>query len=300
MKLAARWIGVAVVSATVGATAALLFRPAELAVQGTAAETGDSAYWGNRLADMESRQEALERAVDQLRAGLAARTGDESRRPADEIDAAIEGWMRAHMPELAVAQSGDPARVAKPGQSIDAALAKLVGPATDPAERELLLRELRAAGRIDEVIEHLESQASMAPRDAGLQVLLGQAYIEKIQSGVDGRGAGELAENADVAFDRALALDPGNAQARYTKALALTYWPAQFGKQAEAVAHFEMLTSGSSNLPKSEQTTAHLMLGNLYLQQGKKQQAIAAWKYGLTLFPDDVNLLKQLELAQGN
>jgi tetratricopeptide (TPR) repeat protein len=72
-----------------------------------------------------------------------------------------------------------------------------------------------------------------------------------------------------------------------------------FGKQAEAIQNFETLVAQQENGPlKPEYAQTYLWLGNLYMQQGKGDQAKAAYEKGLAKFPGDEELLKQLGLVQ--
>jgi tetratricopeptide (TPR) repeat protein len=72
-----------------------------------------------------------------------------------------------------------------------------------------------------------------------------------------------------------------------------------FGKQAEAINNFETLVAQQESLPsKPEFAQTYLWLGNLYLQQGKNDQAKEAYAKGLAKFPGDEDLLKQLGLVQ--
>ena len=109
---------------------------------------------------------------------------------------------------------------------------------------------------------------------------------------------GKIAMNADKSLDKALALDPDHWDARFVKAQALSFWPPMFGKQADAIEHLEILRGKQEGKatqdPKFAQT--YLMLGNLYSQQGKKEKAMAAWRKGATLFPDN----GQLRAKAGN
>jgi cytochrome c-type biogenesis protein CcmH/NrfG len=82
------------------------------------------------------------------------------------------------------------------------------------------------------------------------------------------------------------------------KAVALSFWPPVFGKQTEAIKHFETLVA------QQERQTArdgfadtYVMLGNMYQQMGKLDQAVSTWKRGLKLFPDNSDLTQQIANA---
>ena len=73
-------------------------------------------------------------------------------------------------------------------------------------------------------------------------------------------------------------------------------WPAFLGKSGEAIRHFEILVeqqSRSATRPEFSQT--YLILGNMYLDTGKHEQALQVWRDGLALFPDDEELRRQID-----
>lgn len=161
-------------------------------------------------------------------------------------------------------------------------------------------QRMREEGRVDELIAAFEAHAAEAPGDPERQLQLGQAYLQKIQEVGNGPLAGELATRADRAFDAALAVDPDHWEARFHKAVALSFWPPVFGKQNAAIAQFEHLIGQQAGLaPAPEHAQVHLLLGNMYQQVGATEKALAAWKTGLSVFPDHEGLAAQLALVEG-
>jgi len=68
-----------------------------------------------------------------------------------------------------------------------------------------------------------------------------------------------------------------------------------FGKQAEAIHQFEVLVDQQAGQPaKGDFVQTHLVLGNLYLQQGQKDKALAVWQNGLAQFPGNAALMQQI------
>lgn len=160
---------------------------------------------------------------------------------------------------------------------------------------QALWEEAREAGLVDEIMDVFEERAKNAPDDAQAQADLGNAYLQKLFGLADGPAKGMVASMADKAFDRALALDDQHWEARYSKAVSLSFWPPVFGKQAEAIEHFEVLVEQQQNLvPEPQHATSHLWLGNLYEQLGKGEEAQRAWTTGLELFPQNEELRKKL------
>ncbi len=160
-----------------------------------------------------------------------------------------------------------------------------------------LFERLRKEGRMDEFVEWIERLAEESPDDPALQVARGVAYLQKLFELGPTPEAGMLAAQADRAFGRALELDPQNWDARFTKAVALSNWPAFLGKTGEAIGHFEILIDQLEKQTLSpDHAQAYLFLGNMYVQTGEKEKAIESWRKGLAFFPDNADLQRQLEL----
>ena len=286
--------------------AALAGGGAALAVHGSstsAPEPGaDVARLSAAVESLRTQQDDVRAALDALalQVGTSAGQGAVS---AGDVDAAVARWMDAREARQAVedaaaasAAVGDAALAAL---DVDEAFEKLLDPDMKDAERQELWKKLREAGLLEEVIARMEAFAAARPHDAGAQVMLGEAYLQKIFEVGNGPEAGVWATKADKSFDAALAIDPQHWDARFAKAISLSFWPPMFGKQAEAIQNFETLVAQQENQPsKPEFAQTYLWLGNLYLQQGKSDQAKDAYAKGLAKFPDDEDLLKQLGLVQ--
>lgn len=247
------------------------------------------------LAALQEKQGTIEEAL--RNAQLQAPGAVESRAPVGPVE--IEGELEdivARWLEENVLANGD-------AQEKELDVRKIVAILTDPEigtlEKEELWQELRKEGRLDDVIAAFERAAELDPDNPDAQVDLGWAYIQKIMDVGDGPLAGFWATKANQAFDDALALDPGHWDARFTKAVSLSHWPKFLGKSNEAISEFETLTEIQSTLPSDpDHALSYLFLGNLYLDSGEKDKAIAAWQQGLALFPDNADLAKQLELVK--
>jgi tetratricopeptide (TPR) repeat protein len=132
-------------------------------------------------------------------------------------------------------------------------------------------------------------------------VELSEAYVQKIFEAGGGPMAGVWATKSDKVLDEALELDPHHWEARFTKAVGLSFWPAVFGKQGESIAQFEtLITQQEAGPTKPQFANTYLLLGNLYLQSGKNDLAIATWQKGAGLFPDNTSLMTQLKTYQKN
>ncbi|MEZ6017367.1 MAG: tetratricopeptide repeat protein [Planctomycetota bacterium] len=283
----------AIFGASLAATYALLSpAPAQATAPSTSGALSSVTEPQGRLAAGSSRADldALTERVARLEATPP---------PSVRFDpAAIEALVRQVLAEGQASAAG-------PALALEAARPRsteeLVGDvlaATD-LEREGLWKVLAAEGRADEVLAALRERADADPNDPEKQVELGEAYIARIAEVGNSPKAGSYAMQADAAFDRALEADPEHLSARMHKAVALSFWPPVFGKQAAAIQQFEILVSkqaARTSSPKFAET--HLLLGNLYEQTGQRDKALLAWERGAALFPDHAGLAQQLALAQ--
>ena len=256
---------------------------------------------GRSLKSMQEEQSELARAVADLRL-QPAMPHTSTRVAVDDVDAAIRRWMLENAGELVRMQpvENEEARLASEyGQLDGAALVALLGdPGLTGGEREALWQRLRDAGRMDDVVAEMERLAEMDANNPDTQVQLGSAYLHKLFELGPGPLAGQFAMKADGAFDRALELEPDHWEARFTKAVALSNWPAFLGKSGEAIQQFEILIENQAKGPaKPSHSQSYLFLGNMYQQTGEGAKAIQAWRDGLARFPDDAGLRRQLDLA---
>ncbi|MCP5020361.1 MAG: hypothetical protein GY930_01170 [bacterium] len=166
------------------------------------------------------------------------------------------------------------------------------------AEVQELWNKAVAQGKVDELIELFKERAEADPNNPELQNDLGDAYIQKVQTLGASPAAGAVAFKADKAFGKALELDPNHLDARRSKAIALSFWPPVMGKQAESIEQFEILINKQNLVPvEPNHFQAYLLLGNMHLQMGKIEEARTSWQNGLSRFPGNEPLLRQLELT---
>jgi tetratricopeptide (TPR) repeat protein len=78
--------------------------------------------------------------------------------------------------------------------------------------------------------------------------------------------------------------------------VGLSNWPAFLGKQNLAIAEFQTLIAQQEQGPaKPQYVSTYTILGNMHLQMGNKDKALAVWNQGLALFPNDAGLLQQIQ-----
>jgi tetratricopeptide (TPR) repeat protein len=222
--------------------------------------------------------------------------------PSGEIEEAVARAMK----QQAAAQDSQAAGAADPahaGGKFDAraAFEELLGSKLSRDAKMAKWKAIAAAGGLDEVVAMFEEYAKEHPGSAGAQVELGGAYLQKVFKAGNGPEAGVWATKADKAFDAALAIDDHSWDARFSKAVSLSFWPPVFGKQTEAIRNFEVLLDQQADQPSDPKfAQSWLFLGNLYQQLGKMDQAVAIWQKGLASFPDNAALQQQIANAQGH
>jgi tetratricopeptide (TPR) repeat protein len=296
----------AVLSAAVGASVALFL--GDRGAPQASAPAQNSPLDRAALDTLLQRQSEMERSVEALRTRLEMAPSAESRSAVsgDEIAAAVERWMsenaaRAGSFAAAPAPEPDTAAAARSRErTLADALARLTDPNVKDSERQRIWKELFEAGLGDQVLAEFESRVDREPNNPDLRVDLANAYLQKLFTVTSGPEMGVWGAKADKAYDAALAIDANHWEARFGKAVSLSNWPPFLGKQPEAIKNFELLIEQQSLAPKQPQfAQTHLILGNMYLQMGQKDKALATWQQGASLFPDNEALRKQLELSGG-
>jgi tetratricopeptide (TPR) repeat protein len=252
----------------------------------------------SELTQLREQVQALQQRVDSMQKETHLESTGGGRLSQSDVDAAVERALAAHGP---VENATPAAHGAAAAPKLDAAgaFAQLTDPAVNWEDRRKKWIDLARAGLLDEVLALFEKQAAENPDDTKVQTALGNAYLNKLFNSPQGPEAGIWGTKADKAFDKALALDNHNWEARYVKAISLSNWPAFLGKQPEAISNLETLVQQQSEGPvQPHYAQTYLTLGNLYKQTGKSDQALAMWQQGLALFPDNADLLKQIQIAQ--
>jgi tetratricopeptide (TPR) repeat protein len=293
----------AVLAASISFAVARCCAPAPVQAGSSSSVTPeDLARISRALAESDARQATLQKTVEDLRADLALRSSRDTRVPASEIEDAVA---RALKQQGASAEADSPSAAEKTRAperfDAQAAMQELLDPKLTREEKMAKWKAINAAGALDEVVAMFEAYAKEHPESAAAQVDLGGAYLQKVFKAGNGPEAGVWAIKADKAFDAALGIDDHNWDARFSKAVSLSFWPPVFGKQTEAIKNFEVLAEQQAQQPSDPKfAQTWLLLGNLYQQLGKMDQALATWQKGLAIFPDNASLMQQIANGQSH
>ncbi|MHC4942781.1 MAG: hypothetical protein ACYTG7_07145 [Planctomycetota bacterium] len=273
---------------------------------------------GSSTAQLESRMDRFAEDMDQLLAtnqelaetikNLNASTNldpeQSIREPVMSVQEAVDLWIRENRPDLlepgdskaSAAGEEDGSNLSRQEQAANL-LAKLNDPELDDEERwNEVWKQINDAGLMDEALALLEDNVARDPTNPDAHVALAGGYLGRLMNTANDMEKGMYAIKADGVLDNALELDPWHWDARFTKAVSLTFYPPVMGKQGEAMKHFEILLDQQKSLPsKPNHAQTYLYLGNLHQQMGDHEKASQIWKDGLSLFPNNSDLSKQLE-----
>ena len=193
------------------------------------------------------------------------------------------------------AVSNQAARAPEPGSvegiAFTAALDTLVSPHSTYAEKQAAWKQLQDSGRLADAAAELAQRMADDPKNALYPVALGQAYLKLCATTKDVRAQAIWAMTADADFETALNLDPSNWEARYTKAVAMTYWPASLNKGDEVIQQFNtLIEQQEQQAPQPQFAQTYEWLGKQYQKAGQADAAMQVWQRGAALYPDNQSL----------
>jgi tetratricopeptide (TPR) repeat protein len=175
----------------------------------------------------------------------------------------------------------------------------LVSPQASHQQRQDAWKYLGEAGKLDQAITELERRMTNDLSNAECPAALGHAYLHKCGTIKDVREQGILAMQADKMFDTALGLDASNWDARFMKAVAMSYWPPMLNKGDEVIQHFQtLIQQQETQTPQPQFAETYAWLGDQYQKAGRADDAKAVWQRGATLFPTEEKLRTKLASAQ--
>jgi tetratricopeptide (TPR) repeat protein len=187
--------------------------------------------------------------------------------------------------------SGGPPPASVEAIAFAAAIDTLVSPHATYAEKQAAWKQLKDSGRLADAAAELEQRMAADPKNAVYPTALGQAYLNLCATSTDVRQQGIWAMNADQDFETALNLDPSNWDARFTKAVAMSYWPDNLNKGAEVIGQFNTLVEQQeAQAPQPQFAQTYAWLGKQYQKAGQTQAAQQIWQRGAALYPDNQSL----------
>jgi hypothetical protein len=184
-----------------------------------------------------------------------------------------------------------PERSWTPEQTVDL----LVSPRTPYAQRQAAWQHLKDPEQLDRAIADLEGHVKNDPQVADYSAVLGTAYLKKAGLSKDMRDQAMLGMKADQTFDTALAADPANWEARYMKAVGMSYWPSTMNKGHEVLERFtSLIQDQEQQAPQPQFPQTYVRLGEEYRKSGQLESAQQVWQRGAAQFPDDAELKRKL------
>jgi len=148
-------------------------------------------------------------------------------------------------------------------------------------------------GLLDDVIRQMEKAAADDPRNKEVHRRLAEAYLAKLMAVPDGIQKGIWSNKMIAEEKKILEIDPGDWEARFSIATNYSFWPEQFNKRPDAIKEFETLRKLQESRPADPKyAQTYLQLRQLYLKEGRTDDAKAVLEEGLRLYPDDAELMK--------
>jgi tetratricopeptide (TPR) repeat protein len=193
---------------------------------------------------------------------------------------------------------GTPVRTSADEIAFTAAIDTLVSPHSTYAEKQAAWKELKDSGRLADAAADLAQRMANDPKNAVYPATLGEAYLKLCATTTDVRQQAIWAMTADTDFETALNLDPSNWEARFTKTVAMTYWPDNMNKGGEVVQQFNMLIGQQEQQdPQPQFAQTYEWLGKQYQKAGQADAAQQVWQRGASLYPNDPSLQNSLAAA---
>jgi tetratricopeptide (TPR) repeat protein len=182
-----------------------------------------------------------------------------------------------------------------PEQIFQQNLDVLISPQSTFDQKQSVWKTFKDPFKLDRLIAALEDRLAGNPQIPEFSAVLGQAYLKKCAQTQDIREQATFAMKADQLLETALNIDPSNWDARFTRAVGMSYWPAQLNKSQEVIQEFTTLIEQQEALPPQPHfARSYAWLGDQYQKAGQPDNAKQVWERGAALFPSDTDLKKKL------
>jgi tetratricopeptide (TPR) repeat protein len=187
--------------------------------------------------------------------------------------------------------SASPAPTSTEAIAFTSAVDEMVSPHSTYLQRREALQRLQDSGRLADAAAELERLKTSDPQNAMYPTALGEAYLRMCATSTDVRSQAIWAMSADQNFETALNLDPSNWDARFTKAVAMSYWPDNLNKSGEVIQNFNtLIQQQEQETPQPQFEQAYEWLGKEYQKVGQPDAAQQVWQRGLALYPGNQSL----------
>jgi tetratricopeptide (TPR) repeat protein len=154
------------------------------------------------------------------------------------------------------------------------------------------------ASRNADAAERAYRAAPAAPNDPTPSVRVARVIAECRIPVAWFMSKGKLASEAEALLTRALSVDSTHWEARYTLGLLYYHSPGFLGRRGDAIRQFETLLQQQGQATEfPEQAAPYVYVGDLYKRQGRAADAVAVWRRGAALFPNDTRLKRRLATA---
>lgn len=257
------------------------------------------ASLGSRVEDVDKAQKDLARRVNAI--DLNPRTFDQRMRALEDRVAALESRSGQTAPgakdtELAPRSSDPEADAAE----LRALQDKVFGGEATQDEQARFWAMLREKSEVlAGVLADLEKAVAETPTDVDARMRLSRGYLAKLFTVPDGPEKGVWAMKAMGQYGKVLELDPEHWEARFSLGMSYSQFPDFLNKRPDAIREFETLKKQQeSRSPEPHFAQTYLQLRELYLKDGKTDEAKRVLDEGMRLFPDDKELRKASEGAK--
>jgi tetratricopeptide (TPR) repeat protein len=149
------------------------------------------------------------------------------------------------------------------------------------------------------VMKALEKEVAERPADSEARMKLSRAYLAKLLTVPDGPEKGAWSMKAMGQYKAVLEREPNHWAARFHLAFNYSQWPDFLNKRPDAIREFETLRKiQEGQTPGPEHAQTYFQLRQLYLKDGRADDAKAVLDEGLRRFPDDEELMKARDGAK--
>lgn len=111
---------------------------------------------------------------------------------------------------------------------------------------------------------------------------------------------GDLLAESNGLLERALRIEPTHFAARFTLGMNHYHSPGFMRRADDAIAAFETLIEQHGDAGTPRLMEAYLLLGDLYLRQDRKDDALAIWAAGAARFPDEPSFEERRRRVRGS